>query len=250
MIKALIIDDEERARRVLRNMLQEYCPDVEIVAECKNVPRAVKQINELEPDVVFCDIEMPDHSGLELISFFKDVTFELIFATGYSEYAIQAFEMSAIDYLLKPIQIEKLEAAVEKVRQKMQQQSDTDQRLEILRNNISSGVISKVALPVYDGLAFVNVADIVCVEADGSYARIWLKDGEDMLISKKLKYFEALLQDRLEFFRVHRSGIININFLKKYSRNEGYVFLENDRSMRVSRERKAEFEEHINHFKL
>lgn len=250
MIKALIIDDEERARRVLRNMLQEYCPDVEIVAECKNVPSAVKQINELEPDVVFCDIEMPDHSGLELISFFKDVTFELIFATGYSEYAIQAFEMSAIDYLLKPIQIEKLEAAVEKVRQKMQQQSDTDQRLEILRNNISSGVISKVALPVYDGLAFVNVADIVCVEADGSYARIWLRDGEDMLISKKLKYFEALLQDRLEFFRVHRSGIININFLKKYSRNEGYVFLENDRSMRVSRERKAEFEEHINHFKL
>lgn len=250
MIKTLIIDDEERARRVLRTMLQEYCDDVEIVAECDNIPDAVKQINELSPDLVFCDIEMPDHSGLELLSFFKDADFELIFATGYSEYALQAFEMSAIDYLLKPIQIEKLEAAVDKVRKKLEQRTDMNERLEILRSNLRDGIISKVALPVYDGLAFVAVNDILCVEADGSYSRIWLKSGEEMLISKKLKYFEALLKDRIEFYRVHRSGIININFLKKYSRNEGYVFLENDRSMRVSRERKAEFEEHINRFQL
>ena len=115
-IKIIIIDDEERGQRVLKNLITTFFSDLEIVAICANVPDAVLQINKLQPDVVFCDIEMPQYSGLELLSFFREVNFELIFATGHSEYAIQAFEMSAIDYLLKPIELDKLEAAVEKLR--------------------------------------------------------------------------------------------------------------------------------------
>ena len=163
MIRAIIIDDEERARRVLEKLLSDYCEDVEVVATCSNVPDAVRKINELNPDVVFCDIEMPDFSGLELLSFFKEVNFELIFATGYSEFAIQAFEMSAIDYLLKPIQIEKLENAVDKLKKKLQHSTMHD-RLETLKENLQENVIHKIALPISDGLIFIDVVKISLLE--------------------------------------------------------------------------------------
>ena len=249
MIRAIIIDDEERARRVLEKLLQEYCNDVEVVALCENVPSGVQKINELNPDVVFCDIEMPDFSGLELLTFFKDVNFELIFATGYSEFAIQAFEMSAIDYLLKPIQIEKLETAVEKLKKKLQQATMHD-RLETLKENLQENVINKIALPVSDGLIFIDVKNISLLEADGSYTHVWLKDGSNLLVSKKIKYFEALLANRNQFFRVHRSYIVNINSIKKYSKAESYIFLDNNKSVKIARDKKAEFEAYISEIKL
>lgn len=249
MIKAIIIDDEERARRVLEKLLVDYCEDVEVVALCENVPSGVQKINELNPDVVFCDIEMPDYSGLELLTFFKDVNFELIFATGYSEFAIQAFEMSAIDYLLKPIQIEKLENSIEKLKKKLQQATMHD-RLETLKVNLQENVINKIALPVSDGLIFIDVKKISLLEADGSYTHVWLNDGTNILVSKKIKYFEALLANRNQFFRVHRSSIVNINSIKKYSKAESYIFLDNNKSVNISRDKKAEFEEYIKEIRL
>jgi len=249
MIRAIIIDDEERARRVLEKLLQEYCDDVEVVALCENVPLGVQKINELNPDVVFCDIEMPDFSGLELLTFFKDVNFELIFATGYSDFAIQAFEMSAIDYLLKPIQIEKLENSIDKLKKKLHQATMHD-RLETLKENLQENEINKIALPVSDGLIFIDVKNISLLEADGSYTHVWLKDGSNLLVSKKLKYFEALLSERGQFFRVHRSSIVNINSIKKYSKSENYIFLDNNKSVNISRDKKAEFEEYIKEIRL
>lgn len=249
MIKAIIIDDEQRAQRVLKSLLEEYCSDVEVVACCSDVPSGVLKINELTPDVVFCDIEMPNYSGLELVSFFKEVDFELIFATGYSEFAIKAFELSAVDYLLKPIQIEKLESAIEKLKTKLKQASMQD-RLEVLKENIKGTEINKIALPVMDGLIFVDVKSIILCQADGAYTQIWLNDNTNILISKKLKFFEELLVPRNQFFRVHRSSIININYLKKYTRSEGYIALENDKSVKVARDKKAEFEEYISGIRL
>lgn len=249
MIKAIIIDDEERARRVLRNLLQDYCTDVEIIAECSNVPDAVLQINTLNPDVVFCDIEMPDYSGLELISFFKEVDFEIIFATGYSEFALQAFEVSAIDYLLKPIQIEKLEVAVEKLRKKLNNATMHD-RLETLKENLKNNEIHKIALPVADGLIFVEVKNISLLEADGSYTHVWLRDGSNLIVSKKIKYFEQLLGEKKQFFRVHRSSIVNINAIKKYSKAESYIFMDNNKSVRIARDKKSDFEEYIKDIRL
>ena len=209
MIRAIIIDDEERACRVMKSLLEEYCNDVEVIAVCRNIPDAVVKINNLDPDVVFCDIDMPDYSGLELLSFFKEVTFELIFATGYSEFAVQAFEMSAIDYLLKPIQIEKLEKAIEKLRAKMQKAS-MNSRIKVLKENLEQNEIHKVALPVLDGLIFVDIKDISLMEADGAYTYVWFQDGTNVLVSKKLRYFEVLLENKKQFFRIHRSSIVNI----------------------------------------
>lgn len=249
MVKAIIIDDEERARRVLENFLLDYCEGVEVVAKCSNVPDAVLAINKLEPDVVFCDIEMPGYSGLELLSFFKEVAFELIFATGYSEYAIQAFEMSAVDYLLKPIQIEKLEIAVKRLKEKLHQATMHD-RLETLKGNLNTDEVYKIALPISDGLIFIEIKNLSLLEADGSYTKVWLKDGSNLLVSKKLKFFEKLLEKKLQFFRVHRSSLININSIKRYSKAESYILLDNNKSVRVARDKKSEFEEYIKGIRL
>lgn len=248
-IKVIIIDDEERGQRVLKNLITTFFADLEILAICSNVPDAVLQINKLQPDVVFCDIEMPQYSGLELLSFFKEVDFELIFATAHSEYAIQAFEMSAIDYLLKPIELDKLEAAIEKLRQKIKT-STMYERLQVLKSNLIEHVIHNIALPVADGLVFIETKKIVLVEANGSYTKIWQVDAKPILISKSIKFFEKLTQNHLQFYKVHRSSIVNINYIQKYSKREGYLTLLNGISTKVAREKKKSFEEHISSFNL
>jgi len=249
MIKAIIIDDEVRARSVLRNLIDQFCPEVEIVCECIDVPDAVIKINKHKPDVVFCDIEMPNYSGLELTSFFEEVNFEIIFATGYSDYAIQAFEVSAVEYLLKPIRIEKLEIAIEKLKLKLDQ-SNMAKRIDTLKENLTEGVIKKIALPVIDGLVFVDVLDIELLEADGSYTKVWFTDGKHLLISKRIKYFETLLDKYPQFYRAHRSYLININSITKYSRKESYIYMENSQAVRIAREKKAHFENYISTVKL
>jgi len=249
MLKAIIIDDEHRAQRVLKNLIEGFCEGIEVVATCDTLVDGVLNINKYEPDVVFCDIEMPQHTGLELLSFFKDVNFELIFATGYSEYAIQAFEMSAIDYLLKPIQLEKLETAIEKVKAKKDAES-MKERLETLRQNFQGEVITKVALPVMEGLLFVEVAKISLLEADGSYTNVWFTDGTKLLISKKLKFFEELLSNNPQFYRIHRSSIVNLNEIVQYSKKDGLITLENKKITKIAREKKGDFEQKVAAIKL
>lgn len=244
MLKAIIIDDEIRAQRVLKNLIENFCEGVEIVAVCSSLVEGVLKINELDPDVVFCDIEMPQHTGLELLNFFKEVNFQLIFATGYSEYAIQAFEMSAIDYLLKPIQLEKLEAAIEKVKEKKDIESMRE-RLSTLKENFQGEKITKIALPVMEGLLFVQVTKICLLEADGSYTNVWFEDGTKMLISKKLKFFEEVLQRNPQFYRIHRSSIVNLDCIKQYAKKDGLITLENDKITKVAREKKSDFEARV-----
>ena len=248
MIKAILIDDEERATRLLKTMLQNYCKNVEVMATCSNVPDAVIQINKWQPDVVFCDIEMPGYSGFELLSFFNEVTFEIIFVTGYSEYAVKAFEVSAVDYLLKPVQIEKLELAVEKISKS--KKNLVNKRLDTLKENLKSNEIQKIALPIFDGLQFVEVNDIILLEADGSYTTVFLKNKTKIIVSKRLKFFEILLFSKNQFFRVHRSSIININFINKYSKAESYIYLDNDKSVKIARDKKSAFELHVSEINL
>lgn len=243
-IKAIIIDDEERARRVLNNMIEEFCPEIEVVGVCENVPKGVLEINRKQPDVVFLDIEMPEYSGFELLEFFRDIDFEIIFVTAYSEYAIRAFEVSAIDYVLKPIRIDKLEIAVEKLKNKLQSATMFD-RLETLKENIKSMEIKKIAVPVADGLIFVKIDNISHIDADGSYVKIWLSDGSNIFVSKKLKYFESLLINKKFFYRTHRSHLVNISFVKKYSRHESLITLENNQTICVARSHKSKFEDKL-----
>lgn len=243
MIKAVIIDDEQRSRDLLAGIFEKYIPEVEVMATCADVPDGVLAINKFNPDLVFLDIEMPKYSGFQLLEFFQSLTFEIIFVTAYNDYAIKAFEVSALDYILKPVQIDKLEAAVEKFKQK--KKASIYDRVENLKTNLKSEKISRIALPVSDGLVFIEVDDISYLEADGAYTKVNLKNGSNLLISKKLRYFEDLLGGREQFYRIHRSHIININYIKKYSRAEGYLTLDNQTSVRVARDKKSDFEAYI-----
>jgi two-component system, LytTR family, response regulator len=241
MLKAIIIDDEENARITLAALLQDYVPDVEIVAQCVNVPEGVLAINKHNPDLVFLDIEMPEYNGFELIGFFKEITFEIVFVTAYSQYAIRAFEVSAVDYLLKPVEIENLKSAVARVNEK-RKNSSIMQRLDLMQQVYRGGEIHKIALPMSDGLLFVEVNRIVLFEADRAYTDIYLNDGSKITVSKAMRTFEEILSNRPYIFRPHRSYLININCIKKYNRGDATIVMDNNRLVAISRERKSEFE--------
>lgn len=241
MLKAIIIDDEEGARCTLSTLLEEYCPSISIIAQCSNVPEGVLAINKHTPDIVFLDIEMPEYNGFELVEFFKIVDFEIIFVTAYSQYAIRAFEVSAVDYLLKPVEIEQLQAAVEKASQK-RTQANIMQRLDLMKSTYNGDEIKKIALPMSDGLMFVDVAEIILFEADRAYTHVFLKNGSKITVSKPMRTFEDILENRQFIFRPHRSHLININYIKKYVRGDGMIFMDNGVALPVSRERKQEFE--------
>lgn len=249
MLKAIIIDDEEGARCTLSTLLEEYCPNVSIVAQCSNVPEGVLAINKHTPDIVFLDIEMPEYNGFELVEFFKIVDFEIIFVTAYSQYAIRAFEVSAVDYLLKPVEIEQLQAAVEKASQK-RTQANIMQRLDLMKSTYNGDEIKKIALPMSDGLMFVDVAEIILFEADRAYTHVFLKNGSKITVSKPMRTFEDILDNRQFIFRPHRSHLININYIKKYVRGDGMIFMDNGFALPVSRERKQAFESLLKEIKI
>lgn len=248
-MKAIIVDDEERARRSLETLLHLHCPELSIAEQCTNVPKAVLAIKQHKPDVVFLDIEMPEFSGFELTGFFDTVDFEIVFVTAYSEYAVQAFEYSAVDYLLKPVQVDKLKAAIEKV-QTRRESHNMKQRLELLKQNMEADEFSKIALPVSDGLLFVEVSNITQLQAQGAYTDVYMADGSKLLVSKKLKFFEDLLARRKSFFRIHRSHLINLNYVRKYNRLESYIEMDNGTSIPVAKERKKEFEESFSSIRI
>lgn len=248
-ISAIIIDDEQRAISTLTSLINMYLTDVEIVATCNNVPDGVLAINKYRPQLVFLDIEMPEYSGFELLSFFREVDFEIVFVTAYNEYALRAFEVSAVDYLLKPVDIDKLTTAVSKVRKKLGN-NDMHLRMKVLKETFSSKQFNKIALPMSEGLLFVETADIIFLEADGAYTNVMLANGSKMLVSKKLKFFEEVLADNPCFFRSHRSFIVNINHIKKYSKAESYIRLDNDINVTISRDRKAEFEKQLAEYNI
>lgn len=249
LIKAIIIDDEERARNTLSSLLLEYCRDVQVIDMSSNVPDGVISIQKHKPDVVFLDIEMPEYNGFELLDFFNEIDFNIVFVTAYSQYAIRAFEVSATDYLLKPVDIDALQKAVDKIKDK-QSQTAIHKRLELLKENFTSEEIKKIALPMSDGLLFIEVKDIILLEADGAYTNVFLKNGSKILVSKKLKFFEDALNNRPQFFRPHRSHLINISYIKKYIKGENEIIMDNQFSVSLSRDLKHDFESLLKEYKL
>jgi two-component system LytT family response regulator len=222
----VIIDDESMARKLLKAMLDTYCPDLEVVAECSDLPSGVKAIKKYAPKLVFLDIEMPGYSGLELLDFFDEdeVTFDVIFITAYNEYAIQAFRFSAIDYLLKPLQHQQLVDAVDRFIKKSEKQ--TSQKLEALRGNLNAEEPvgeKRIVIPIGQSLKFIKVSDIVLIRGEGAYSEVVLFSGEKLLASKNLKHFEDMLSNVPRFFRSHKSYIINIQHVLEYSKSDGGV---------------------------
>ncbi len=238
MIKAIIIDDEMHCRKTLSILLKEYCPDVQVLAQCDNGEDGVAAIKKLNPDLVFLDIEMPRMNGFEMLEQFPEISFAVIFTTGYDQYAIKAFKFSALDYLLKPIDHEELKKATQKVSK--QSPHPLTQQLEILlqRLNHQPSAINKIALPTMEGLQMIPVDSIISCASDRNYTTVLLKGNKKIIVSKMLKDIEEML-DEYSFLRVHHSYIVNLNEINKYVRGEGgYLIMSDNSSVDVSRSRK------------
>ena len=241
-MKVVIIDDESKARSLLHTIVSEYCSEIEEIFQAENLLKGIEIIKREEISIVFLDIEMPQYSGLQLFEFLdiNDITFEVIFTTAYSNYAIQAFEFSAIDYLLKPLRPNKVKEAVEKAKKALEQ-NQVQQRLTELKKALSSEKFNKLALPVEDGVLFVKLEDIFLLEADSMYTQFYLKNEKKMLISKPLKYFTDLLESKDMFYKPHRSYLVNLQYLQKLVKKEGtYIELENKFLVPVSKDKKDE----------
>ena len=238
----LIIDDESKARSLLTTIINDYCTDFFTVYEAATLLEGVSIIQKKTIDILFLDIEMPQHSGLELFDFIpvETVNFETIFTAAYSEYAIKAFEFSAIDYLLRPLRPNKVQEAIEKAKKALSQ-NQVQQRLLELKNTLSSDKFSKLALPVEDGVLFVKLDEIYVLEADGMYTNFHLTKKRKILISKPMKYFADLLENKELFYKPHRSYLVNLKFLQKVVKKDGtYIEMENEMRIPVSKEKKEE----------
>jgi len=242
-IRAILVDDEESARDVLQNLLLRFCPEVELVSKCENIPQAVEIIKSENPDLVFLDIEMPNYAGFEIVNFFTQINFDIIFVTAYDQHAIRAFEIAAIDYLLKPVDIERLKKAVGRVRQKqnIEQQS---QRLHVLSNTLETKELKNIVVTDKGQQHIISVDNIIAIEAQESYCNIHTKE-KVFTASKNLKHFENLLEGLSTFIRVHKSWIINKKSILHYSKTDLNIHLSNGLVTKLSKYKKSEFEEAI-----
>jgi len=242
-MKAVIIDDEEKARRLLRVLIEENCKNISSVYEASNLLDGVQLIKEIDPAIVFLDIEMPGHTGLEILDFInkEDFQFEIIFTTAYSEYAINAIQLSALDYLLKPVRASKLKEAVVKATEFLGR-SKFNQKIDELKKVFESKSFKKIGLPVKDGVEFVAFNDIIMMEADGMYTKISTQTKGELLISKPLKYFVEILSKVAVFYKPHRSYLINLEHIQKYVKADGgYIVMENDKAVSISKDKTEEF---------
>lgn len=239
----LIIDDENRARLLLKTILQNYCPQVHSIYEAEGLLEGIEIIKKNKPEIVFLDIEMPKYSGLRILDFIDkdEINFEIIFTTAYSEYAIQAFQLSAIDYLLKPLSIEQVQEALQK-HQRITQKREMRNRLKYLSAIHKTLSFNKVVLPVGDSIYFLELKDIICFEADSMYTKVYTLSRGELLISKPLKYFEKLMQCKQAFYRPHRSFLINVNQIKQFVKKDGaYLIMNNNMNISISKNKKEEF---------
>ncbi len=214
MIKAIIIDDEKKAVKALEVALKEYCPDVEVIGIATSPVEGIREIQQKNPDLVFLDIEMPAMSGIELIEQFANRHFDVIFVTAYNQYAVKAFRVSATDYLLKPVNVMELINAVKKITER--RKNNPGIAPEVNTEKLKIALSGKLALSTLTGTEYINIKEIVRIEADGSYSRVFTSDRKMRLVSKNLKSFEESLEGE-SFFRTHKSHLINIEHLVKYS---------------------------------
>lgn len=241
MITAIIIDDEAKGRLALQQKLEAYCPEVKILAEAKDGEEAIMLIEIHKPQLIFLDIEMPRMTGFEMLTSLKEKKFHIIFTTAYDQYAIKAIRYAALDYLLKPVDVEELKQAVARV--SVTEQGQIKQQLELLHHNTQNPKkkINKLAIPTLSGLLFFDIASILHLEANSNYTNIYFLDKQKIIASRTLKEFEELLPTET-FFRPHHSHIINLEYIKRYIKGDGgQIELQNGTFVDVSRRKKEEF---------
>jgi two-component system, LytTR family, response regulator len=243
MIKAIIIDDEQHCINRIEHILREYClNEVELTGSFETVDAGLAAIKKLKPQLVFLDVEIHDKTGFDLLKQIPDIDFEVIFTTAYDKYAVQAFKFSAIDYLLKPVDADELQQAINKLKEKFSK-TEMSQKLDTLFHNLKTikDGSKKICVPVLNGLIFLNVNEIIRCESNINYTTLFIKDKQKILVAKTLKEFEELLSE-YNFFRVHNSHLINLDYIKSYNKGKGgSVSMTDGSEIEVSTRRKEDF---------
>ncbi len=240
-LNAIIIDDEDHARGALKKLLEWNCPEVKILAACDHVDAALEAIKTYQPQLIFLDIEMPEKNGFDLVRECDNISFHIIFTTAYDEFALQAFKVNAIAYLLKPIDEEELKMSVERVK-KLEAKSISKEALleSISQINSQETKLNKIAIPTSEGMEFIRVDQILRCASESNYTHIYLTTGSRVLVSKTLKEIEYLLSKH-NFFRVHSSHLVHLDHIEKYLNGRGgQVLMSNGEIIPVSRSKKAE----------
>jgi two-component system LytT family response regulator len=236
---AIIIDDMPQALQVLRNDLSEYCPEINILAEANSVVSAAKALRQHTPDVLFLDIMLGDGTGFDLLEIFPNLSSRVIFVTASEEFAVKAFRLAAIDYLLKPISPDTLQEAVQRAKN---QQLKSEKGLELLKETMRNPdeLPRRIALHTSDKIIVVNIDDIIRCEADVNNTKFFLQNGEHIFVTKTLKYYEDLLSEH-SFLRVHQSHLINHRYIHSFLKKDGgFISMKNNHIVPVSVRKKAE----------
>src|SRR5690606_36204335 len=242
-MKAIVVDDEQDGIRTLEKMLQLHCPQVKVAGTASGALEAKRLIAEMKPNVVFLDIQMTGKSGLELLKEIPEINLEVIFVTAHNEYMLQALQYSAADYLLKPVDEDRLVEAVHRVEQRMKDER-IDERTQTLLHNLSkAGLPSemKLCLPTFKGFIIRRLDEIIYCEAERSYTIFHIVGSKPVIVSKPLLEYESLLDDT-SFLRIHKSFLVNLHHVKEYQRGEGgVVIMSNDAEIEISRRKKDQF---------
>lgn len=247
VIKAVIVEDEQKNIDILGNILEKYCEGVQLVGSATSVEEAEALLEEVQPDVLFLDIEMPPHKGFELLEKIEKPTFDVIFITAYEEYALKAIKFSALDYLLKPIKVAEVKDALDKVRERRAKNILSTAPTSYLKDYLktSGSGLSKIVIPVNDGYNIIDMKDIVYCEALDSYTKIKLTNGTHHVVSKSLKEYEEMLEDK-GFYRVHKSYLINIDHIVKIIKGVGAAVIMSDKqNIPISNRKKNEFFDYL-----
>lgn len=238
-MKIIIIDDEKKARQLLQVIISENHPGIEICELCEDLASGVRAIKKHKPSLVFLDIEMPGHSGLELLDFFNEdeINFSIVFVTAYNEYAIQAFKLSAIDYILKPVSPKLIAEAIDKYKKIEFKQY---MLIEALKQNLSTEDDKKIAIPSRDNINYINPRSIIYVKADGAYSVFHILGGEKYMLSRNLKYVEEMTSSFSYIKRCHKSYIVNTKQIKNYNRTSAELILSDNSVISISDEKVSE----------
>lgn len=241
MIRTIIIDDELNSIAMMEWLLATYCPEIQVVGTCNSAEAGIQSIRELNPQLVFLDIEMPKMNGFEMLEQLGQIHFEVIFTTAYDKFAVRAFRYSALDYLLKPVDPEDLAATVARLKKK--NSAPSREQMELLFQSLTTpkNQTERIALSTGDGLVFVQTKDIAYCQAESNYTHVVLADNRKILVAKTLKEIDETLSGK-DFFRVHNSYLVNINHISKFVRGDGgYILMPDNTQITISRSRRDEF---------
>ena len=244
MLRAVIVDDEPKAIQSLIWELSNFSEEIEVIASFTNPDEALKYLDLNTPDCLFLDVQMPTIGGFQFLEQLNNTDFAVVITTAYDEYAIKALKYEAIDYLLKPIDSDDLRDCLVKIK-KFSERTINSNKLERMISNFNSHFDKKKITINTDGkLLFLDVDDIIYIESDGNYSTLFLQDRKKIVLTKKLKEVDAILPEHY-FFRIHNSYIINLNKIKVFIKNEGYVVMDGDQKIPVARQRKSDFLEKL-----